>query len=263
MSSNAPAPAAQPSPDGAGVKRGWLPRNLRSPAVQTALVITVTVALALSAGIALMIAKFDRTLSDTVESRFKFTAQELRDSIETGLDLGLSLTELDNVQRIIDQRNARDNSVVRITVEDTAGDAVFSSEADGAAATDGPRRRIGAPLVNAFGKTVGRVEVVYVVSTYSGTVDTVANILARWAIALTLISAVIAAIGCTLLLRRLPRRLARVRTWCNARRVTDAPAADPIETTLAEAVETSNAVVRELADLAEDHGPDQVRERNG
>lgn len=224
---------------------------LRSPILQTTLVVTLAVLVALAAAVALTLANFNRALSDTVESRFEFLAFSIRDDIETGLNLGLGLSELTNVQDIIDDRLARDASVIRIAVETTEGETLFETSHADAAGRAATADSVEAGLENTFGQTVGRVRVVYATGSYQATVRRVGEALARNSALLTLFVGGVAALGCGLLLRAIPRSLARIRAWFRNGRVEGTPHND-IERTAAEAVATSHTVLAELEDISRD-----------
>jgi hypothetical protein len=222
--------------------------GFRSPIVQASLVVTLVVALSLFAAVALTLANFSRALSDTVQSRFAFTVENLRDNIETGLNLGLALDELRNVQRIIDTQLGRDDAIRRIVVSDTNGEAIYTAVADGAEATGRERGRIAAPLVNDFDQEVGRVEIVFAVASYRVAIDRVTGALLRNTAILVVAVGVLAALGCALILRPIPQSLMRIWVWFRCRAVPEPPG-NEVEQSAAEAVDASNQVLRELAEL--------------
>lgn len=235
-----------------------------SPTLRVSAVVTLIIVLALGGAVALTLANFSRALEQTVQSRFQFLGLEVRDSIETGLNLGLALSELTNVQDIIDDRAARDDDVVRIEVVDASGEILFASGMRGDDAADVPAAghgRVGAPLKNSFGRTVGSVELVYTTGSYRGAVDRVGVALLRAAAILAVAAGLVATLACTLILGGVPRSLARVRAWFAEGRVGTAPAGE-LEQHAAEAVEISNAVLRELQDVV-DHLPSRRRGGTG
>lgn len=229
-----------------------------APVLRIGAVITLIIALALGAATALTLANFSRALSDAVESRFQVLAAELRDSIETGLNLGLPLEKLNNVQQIIEERAARDDSIASIEVRDAEGRVLFGADGGASDLAGDARGTVAAPLMNSFGQQVGRVELVYATESYRTTVARVARVLASDAAVLAALAGTIAMLACVLILGPVPRRLARVRAWFEHGRVDGEPQ-DPLERDAADAVRTANAALRDIDALARDE-PDGRRE---
>lgn len=218
--------------------------------LRIAVSITGVVALALAAAVALTVASLSEVLSDTYQARFAFFANEVRDNVETGLDLGLALSELDNVQEIVEARAAKNESVLAIRVVDNGGSVVFrggagDAEIVGGSETQGQVRE---PIVNTFGKQVGRVELVYTTRGSQRALTRVTSDLAMRAGALVGGVAAVAFVAATLIVGRLPRRLARVKSWFDAGSVADTPSSD-LERAAAEAVGTVITVHDELDTL--------------
>lgn len=126
---------------------------------------------------------YERTLSGLVTSRFEFIAKELKSRVEAGIDLGLPLGQLENIDELLRQEMTKDDSLVAISIISTGGRVLFDTRAEriGQSAPSAliqtpskldltPERvyfgesTIEAPLFTSFGKMVG----VLLVS-YSGT----------------------------------------------------------------------------------------------
>ena len=117
---------------------------------------------------------YERTLSGLVTSRFEFIATELKRKVEAGLDLGLPLGELENVNDLLRQEILTDDALVRLSIENARGIILFDTDTSrigtksslpwlDSSAQAGPESsdmlvreiQIGIPLVNSFGKVVG------------------------------------------------------------------------------------------------------------
>lgn len=72
--------------------------------------------------------KYDSTLSDLLRSRFTFLLRDMRNTLETGMDLGLPLRELDNVPELIGRNAARNPEVLSIEIFDPSGTVLFSTD---------------------------------------------------------------------------------------------------------------------------------------
>ena len=72
--------------------------------------------------------KYDSTLSDLLRSRFTFLLRDMRHTLETGMDLGLPLRELDNVPELIGGNAARNPEVLSIEIFDPSGTVLFSTD---------------------------------------------------------------------------------------------------------------------------------------
>ena len=84
-------------------------------------------ALAIGLTVFLNVGKLERTLDEVEQSRLHFTLADLKDNLETGLDLGLPIQGLGNAQAAIDFESKADPDVLSISVIDTEGAVVFHS----------------------------------------------------------------------------------------------------------------------------------------
>jgi hypothetical protein len=201
---------------------------LRSPIFHTGLVVSLIIVVTLAAAVALTVANFSRALSDVVETRFEFLAADLRESVETGLNLGLALDELENVEGILVDRLGRDEAIRELAVEN----------ADGAVA------EIALPLENAFGQEVGTLRLTYATGAYRSTVAEVEEQLVRRSAILAGIACTGAALGCALVLSGIPRSLRRARQRLAGE--AEGPPSGEIEQSAHASHATTAEVIREL-----------------
>ena len=94
--------------------------------------IALVLALTLVAGTALTsilsLHKFERVLADLLTSRFEFVANDLRLKIETQMDLGLALANLENVNDELSELLLNDEQILSIEVFDDTGTVLFSTD---------------------------------------------------------------------------------------------------------------------------------------
>lgn len=123
---------------------------------------------------------YERTLSGLVTSRFEFIAKEFKSKLEAGIDLGLPLGQLENIDEFLHQEMMKDDSLVAISIVNTSGRILFDTRAkhvgkptpnawvqtllQGKLTTDQVyfgESAIGLPLFTSFGKAVGVLLVSY------------------------------------------------------------------------------------------------------
>ena len=73
-----------------------------------ALVVALVIGLGVGLTVLLNYFKLAQTLTTIVETRLAFTAHDVRSRIEAGLDLGLDLAALTNIEGIVDEVAAND-----------------------------------------------------------------------------------------------------------------------------------------------------------
>jgi hypothetical protein len=232
------------------------------PIPQIGLVVVGIVFAATAAAVVLTLANFSRAMEDTVESRFQFLSREVRDTIETGLSLGLGLDELTNVQAIIDERTAQDPAILRIVVRNSEGEVHFesappatteSNAGDGTTGQGGAepveRARVTDPLVNSFGQTVGTVELIYATGSYRDAIARVRESLLHYGLVIAAVCSLLAVACIALVLRNLPRTLRRIRARF-ADGAADGGTDSDLERNAAEAVGAMLAAGRQLDGLA-------------
>ena len=74
-------------------------------------------------------AKFEKHLSQVELSRMRFSVDEMKNNLETGLRLGLQIRALSNAQEIVTSSAQKDRGVLSIEVIDHEGKVIFRSGA--------------------------------------------------------------------------------------------------------------------------------------
>ena len=94
--------------------------------------IAIVLAVILGAGAAmtgvLSIHKFERTFADLLTSRFQFVVNDVRQRIETQMDLGLTLVNLENITEEMEAYLRNDEQILSIEVFDETGTVLFSTD---------------------------------------------------------------------------------------------------------------------------------------
>ncbi|WP_232281973.1 hypothetical protein [Beggiatoa alba] len=123
--------------------------------------------------------KYEKTFSSLVQSRFVVVVLDLKNTLENSINLGLSLTELNNAQTIIERIARQDEQIFSIDIFDQTGKRLFSTmtvnntelvpedwlkvqnrltaKENFWTLTDQDAFVVGVPLTNNFGKNVGGV----------------------------------------------------------------------------------------------------------
>lgn len=160
-------------------------------------------ALAIGLTVFLDIGKLDRTLAELEHSRLNFTLNNLRENLETGLDLGLPVKGLGNAQAAIDQEARRDADIVSIQVLDSQGRAVFNAGGGGDLAVTTLRTG----LSNNLGVRVGAIELRYARRGHDNFIGAIGRQLMLAALGVGLATSLIAVAGIRLWVRRIQRTL--------------------------------------------------------
>lgn len=163
-------------------------------------------ALAIGLTVFLNVGKLDRTLGELEQSRRQFTLNNLRENLETGLDLGLPVRGLGNAQAAIERETRQDPGIVAIRVLDDrgavafyAGRAVETGEADAF--------QIRTALSNNLGAQVGAIELRYSRRDHDSFIAAVAGQLRNAALVAALVASVVAVFGIGLWVRRIRRTI--------------------------------------------------------
>ena len=94
--------------------------------------IAIVLAVILGAGAAmtgvLSIHTFERTFADLLTSRFQFVVNDVRQRIETQMDLGLALVNLENITEEMEAYLRNDEQILSIEVFDETGTVLFSTD---------------------------------------------------------------------------------------------------------------------------------------
>ena len=94
--------------------------------------ITLALVVILAAGVGMTTVlsahMFERTLSDFLTSRFEFELNDVRQRIETQMDLGIALAELQSVPQELEEYLRADGQILSIEVFDDTGIVLFSTD---------------------------------------------------------------------------------------------------------------------------------------
>jgi hypothetical protein len=205
----------------------WVPIWVKASAI-----VTLIVGSALALVGMLNFFRFEQTLRATTEMRLGFIAEDLKGNIQTGLDLGLDLSSMSNVQAIIDREAAADPGILGIDVFDDHARILFSSQKgaverpipdawrsaigsdDDAVwqASDHEQMVVGTRLTSNFGSDVGGVALRYSRASFEEQLQRMLDLLIRLGISTLIITALMSLVVSWLVLGATARRLARVRS---------------------------------------------------
>lgn len=196
-------------------------------------------ALALGLNAYLSVGKLDRTLSELEQSRLHLILDDLRDNLETGLDLGLPLKGLGNAQAAIERQARQDGAIVGIRVLDAQGTPVFS--------TGDPAHGLAlrAPLSSNLGVAMGAIELRYARQDQDLSIAAYASQLTRAAAWIAAAGALLALAAIRLWMRRITRTMDSIASTLDHR--PPPPHPDTEAAALAgRARERADAALREL-----------------
>ncbi len=186
-------------------------------------------ALAMGLSAFLNYGKFQRTFTDLESSRFAFALNNIRDTVESGLDLGLSLENLANAEGVIEAEAAKDPQIALIVIFDDKGSVVHRSgnaeitkipptwtseitlNPDKAWRVNEPETLVlGVPLVNNFGQIAGGIALRSDWSEQLALLQQMATRLMLGAIIITAITALITLIVVRFLVQHTQKTLAKM-----------------------------------------------------
>ena len=146
----------------------------------------ITVMMMLILGIGVVITttlsthKFDDTLDGFLTSRYKFVIDEIRQHVETNLNIGIALTDLQDINREIIKHRQTDDQILSIEIFDSNGTVLFSTDPSFVsdqvsdrwwrasrsqqqvwAHSERDARVVGGPIYDGFGQNVGSVALRY------------------------------------------------------------------------------------------------------
>jgi len=197
--------------------------------------ITALIAFVLGLAVLLNYAKFERAFGGLTESRLGFLVQDLRGTLEFGLDLGLDPTALANTATILAREAAKDSSILWIVVFDHEGQVLYRHQNDPTESAvtalpavwvsailrhplasvwrsgDPGTLVVGAPLTNNFGRAVGGIALRYDRAFYDRELARVLSDLTRTAGLILSGASLLALAGVWLLFRGPARALERTR----------------------------------------------------
>ena len=94
--------------------------------------LTLALAAILAAGVAMTATlsqhMFERTLADFLTSRFEFELNDIRQRIQTQMDLGIALSELESVPEELEKYRRADEQILSIEIFDETGIVLFSTD---------------------------------------------------------------------------------------------------------------------------------------
>lgn len=162
-------------------------------------------ALAVGLTVFLNVGKLDRTLGELEQSRLRFTLNNLRENLETGLDLGLPVKGLGNAQAAIEREARADPDIVSIAVLDEHGTVAFRTSRALDASSETVRLRTG--MSNNLGVTMGAIELAYSRRSHERFMAGITSQLRLAALVAVIASSALAILGIRLWVRRIRRTL--------------------------------------------------------
>ncbi|MCP5158906.1 MAG: hypothetical protein H6974_01345 [Gammaproteobacteria bacterium] len=198
---------------------------------------TITVLIAFVLGLAVLMnyAKFERTFSNLTQSRLAFLIQDLRDTLEFGLDLGLDPAAMANTAAILTREATQDPHILSISVFDDQKRVLHQYQSDllkhhpvaplasawlatvlqtiaktPQHVSDSETLMVGIPLVNNFGRTVGALILRYDRSFYDQELQHTLFDLIRAALLILVATSLAAWLSVWLLFRSARRELRQV-----------------------------------------------------
>ena len=101
--------------------------NIGVPArVATLLAVILTIGLGITG--VLSVQTFNRTLAEFLSTRFEFVVTDLRQRIETQMDLGLALSNIENIPSMMQTYLEDDPQIFTIEVFDRSGTVLYSTD---------------------------------------------------------------------------------------------------------------------------------------
>ncbi len=195
--------------------------------IVTPVILIAALAIGLSAF--LNYGKFQRTFTDLESSRFAFALNNIRDTVESGLDLGLTLENLANAEGVIETEAAKDPQIALIVIFDDEGSVIHRAgnaeikkipptwtnemtlNLGKAWHVNEPETLVlGVPLVNNFGQIAGGVALRSDWSEQIALLQRMATHLMLGAAIITAITALIALIVVRFLVQRTQKALAQM-----------------------------------------------------
>ena len=94
--------------------------------------LTLALAAILAAGVAMTATlsqhMFERTLADFLTSRFEFELNDIRQRVQTQMDLGIALAELQSIPDELEEYRRADEQILTIEIFDETGIVLFSTD---------------------------------------------------------------------------------------------------------------------------------------
>jgi len=150
-------------------------------AARAGALVALFLSIALAVVAVVQFSRFEDIFVSLLKSRFGAVVSDLRQPIEAGLDLGLTLDALRNTQDLLDREKSRDSNILSIEIFERSGSVVFSTDRSFIGDLIGTRwlsewRQadnglwsleeedalvVGGPLVNSFDEVVGGIALRY------------------------------------------------------------------------------------------------------
>ena len=214
--------------------------------------------------VALNYLKFQNLLEDYSAGIYQFVVSDLRSTVESGIDLGLPLNVLTNIQTVIDRRNAQDKAILRIAVFNESGRIIFDTDRSKIGEATPPAWRPGhagaggwrfsrggewiarAPIVNNFEQEVGGIVLRYDPDVVGRKTTSILVAMTSEAVVVNGIGSLLAILGVWLLVKRTRRALAD-----SVRAIADASARGPRDGTAVNGHAAQTERADELAPVAQ------------
>ncbi len=165
--------------------------------------------------------KYEKTFSALQRSKFEVIARDLKAAAETGMNIGLPLPALKNMQDLITRERRRDEQILNIEIFDTDGTVLYSTRPGGAGAKVSPKLLdalrhakgkawelndkdsflVGVPISNNFGRLSGGLAIRYAKSYFDAELQRIGRELAEYSAIVFGISVFAAALAVLLLTR--------------------------------------------------------------
>lgn len=192
-------------------------------AIRIALVLTLILAAGVAATALLSVYKFERALADFQNSRMTFIISDARRQIQTRMDLGLSLADLEGMDALLQRYVAADPQILSIEVFNTEGTVLFTTDSTlvgdlvtedwvhawGASVDEGMWQLldrdasvVGVPLQNNLGQDVGALALRSSREFLDDSVDAQARRLLLMGLIVVIVVAPLCSFGAAVLLRR-------------------------------------------------------------
>lgn len=198
----------------------------RHTKIAAALIAVLVLAVSSTAILAYFV--YERTIADLANSRFAYIAGELKNKVESGLDLGLPLGELENIRMLLHQHLGNDRALVSICIVSSRGVILFDTEDDrvgkriaidwlepfAKSRTADPvvldQQQIGLPLLTNYGKVVGGLLLTVSRTYYADKRRRTAQHLTVATLTVLLCASIIGALGVVIVSQPFDRTLSRI-----------------------------------------------------
>lgn len=171
--------------------------------------------------------KVAESFSELARSRYSFLVLDMRDTLETAMNLGLPIRDLDNVPDLLAQQATLNSDILSIEIFDPDGTVMFGTDSSFIGdlvadewlaawqrsddpvwtAPDDLGDTVGIPLHNSLGQVEGILALRYSRAPERAALAGLSVELAGWGLVIVVVSAFLAIVGVTLVLRPTRARL--------------------------------------------------------